>query len=518
MKYKVVLLLFLLISLGISAQELNRTFPYHASLQGTSAPTRIVEKIKTGAPTGSNRYTEDGLRLTYDDTQHALSGFYLKDVEVPMNYVLTIDFEYATLDGETYNDSYGDGLTMFFFDSAATFDLGSTGSGIGYAYNNASGNKQPGLDGAYLGLSLDVFGDAKIRANSTRVKREGVAGVNYQYYGSHVTLRGGQHENNRYKGYPVIYSQQTYSGSSSSPDAAYVQLDFETGDYIEKSYVNSTPNLRTQYGSQMRFNKVTFEFDPVNNGDEEFALSYHIDNEYTYGGGNYGILKYKESFKTRDENGNLYTFNAKNIDSYRIGFAASTGEASQTHLLKNINVRLKHAPETQDKEMLLCLSEPGIGDDRESWIRLEKPFEGARFYVGDPYDPFRPKGGDSYKEIDFYSLRLEDEYGYPLDYRIVEHDLNDYISQIYDEPGVGEWELYYNTYSCIVYFTPEDESFPEGDYSIYISAKSIDQGEHFPFSHEDFRSRPTKITVKARYCKSVVNPSMPIRVREESDD
>lgn len=515
MKYSIgIVLIGLLAFQGLSAQEMNRKFPYHASLTGTSVPNNIVEEIKSGAPTGSNRYTSDGLRLTYDNTKNALSGFYLKDLEVGLNYAVEVDFEFATLDGREYNGNYGNGISLFFFDSNASFGLGSTASGIGYTYNNASSNRQAGLNGAYLGVSLDVYGDARNRLNSSSAKREGLSGITFQREDSHITIRGGQHQNDRYKGYPVIFTQQTNSGNQSNANAATAKLDYSTGEYEVESYSPSLPHLRTEYANTLTFYSFKFIYNPVHSEYDErgtMVQFYLRNNNGVVNGGNSGSIFHKTEFRTKDENGSLYTFKGKDINSYKIGIAASTGDATETHLIKNVNVRLTHAPVTKDKKMLLCLTDGG--DDRNRWSKLEKPFDGSTFYVGDPGDPGRPKSGNTYNHIDFKSVRLEDKYGYPLDYRTEQQTTT--WSQIYDEPGVGEWDLTYNEFSARLYFTPANRTMEEGDYDIYISAKSVEKNEGSPFAHEDYRSRPTKITVQARHCKSVVNPSMPIRVVEE---
>ncbi|MBB1138032.1 hypothetical protein [Myroides sp. WP-1] len=515
MKYNLVILLIGLLTFqGLFAQVENRTFPYHASLEGTSAPTNIVEEIKSGAPTGSNRYTNEGLRLTYDTNKHALSGFYLKDLEVKMNYAIEIDFTFATSDGREYYGTYGDGISLFFFDATASFSLGSTGSGVGYAYNSSPSNRQAGLNGAYLGVNLDVFGDAKGRMNSGGVKREGISGITFQKHDSHITIRGGQHQNDRYKGYPVIFSQQTQSGRQSNPDAATAKLDFDTGEFEEESYSPSVPHLRTEYANTTRFNKFSFTYNPIHSQYEEKGsiLQFYVRDSYgATSGGNSGAIFYKNSFRTRDEDGALYTFKGKDINSYKIGIAASTGDATETHIIKDISVRLVHAPVTKDKKIILCLTDGG--DDREGYVSIKDPFRGATFYVGDPGDPGRPKLGDTYNHIDFKSVRLEDEEGYPLDYRIEQSATT--WSQIYNERGVGEWDLTYNEFGATLYFTPANRNMEEGDYDIYISAKSVEKNDGSPFGYEDYRSRPTKITVQAKHCKAVVNPSLPIRVIEE---
>jgi hypothetical protein len=481
-------------------------FPYYIDFENTSKSSRITESIGAGAPTGSKRYTDDGILLT-DDTKNTISGFYLNDLIIKKNYMFELEFQYAAFGGTPANGEYGEGLTMFWFDEKANFSLGSGGTGLGYAYNNGS-TKQGGLNGAYLGMGFDNRGDFKLRGTSSTTKREGISNIKFISDDSFITFRGGQHKNDRYKGYPVIYSRTT-EGWMNKSDIIEAKLDSATGDYIT-DYASSVDNIRTDLGQYIRYNGIRMTVYPMDSGEEGWDISSSLRS----GGGYYYTIssgvKYYNTTKTRDENGNIYTFESNVPEGMRLGFVATTGQATQNHLIRGLEVKLNYIPETNDKVINLCLSED---DDTGIAIELKDPFKGSRFYTGAWGNMF---SGDSFRFIDLESAMLEDEEGVPVDYRIEKYDYT--YSLIYDEPGVGEWDLHVGSSNLTLYFTPTSKKMKEGEYSIYISAKSVDKGEGGPFSDEAYRSRPTKITVKAKYCKSVVNPSLPIRVKVEPED
>ena len=518
-KTVIVLLLFIFLPLVVEAQETSRKYPYRVSLKGTSKPDKIGEFIGSGAPTGSRRYTQEGLHLTDENTQNAISGFYLKDLEIPKNYEVDISFDYIADGGIEYNGTYGEGITMFLFDADESFQLGSAGSGVGYAYNNASSNRQPGANGAYLGLTLDIHGDSKMRMNTTNVKREGVSGIAFHNYNSHITLRGGQVNNNRYKGYPVLVSQQSINASSSRDEAARVTLDPDTGDFDEDYTVDNIRPLRTAYSTGLWYMNVKLSLTPLDYGRDGTRLSTYIKHDNGFHSGSVlGTYWYYNSFKTKDQDGNVYTFNTSVPDHYKVGFAATTSQSTENHIIKDVVVALRYAPQTQDKNYSICLADPIQGDDRDNSVYVSDLFKGDRFYREVAGHPGDPQGRDTYEYVDYMSVRFEDEDGDPLDYEFRDEN-HGFYSISYDDPdGYGEWSVMFSEQSCKFYFYPGVRHLPEGEYSIYVSAKAREYNNGSPYGHEDYRSRPTKITVNAIACKSLVNPHQAIRVVEGEDE
>lgn len=509
MKNKIIILLLAILTAQVSFGQVKtykgRMFPYYIDFENTSKSSRITESIGSGAPTGSKRYTDEGILLT-DDTKNTISGFYFNDLIIKKNYIFEFEFEYAAFGGTPANGEYGEGLTMFLFDKDANFNLGSGGTGLGYVYNNGS-TKQAGLSGAYLGIGFDNSGDFKLRGTSSSTKREGVYNVPFKHDSSFITFRGGQHKNDRYKGYPVLYSRST-DGWMNKSDVIEAKLNSTTGDY-ETDYASGVGNVRTDYGQYIRYNGIRMSVYQEDSGNEGWSISASLrdfgDLYYTI-----GSIRIRNNTKARDENGSVYNFESLAPEAMRLGFTATTGQATQKHMIRGFGVQLNYTPETIDKVITLCLAE----NDNTEGVTLKDPFKGAVFYTGTWGDMAQ---GDTFRHIDLDSILLEDEEGRPVDYVREDYDYGNF-SLIYDEPGVGEWDFYRGQSNATLFFTPENKKMKEGEYSIYISAKSEDTGKGGPFSDEAYRSRPTKITVKAKYCKSVVNPSLPIRVKVEPED
>ena len=514
-----VLLAFLYVQLGWS-QVQDRPFPYYLSLTGTSQPEGIGEHITSTSPTGSDRYTEEGIVLTEGDTEFAFSGFYLKDVDFPSNFGIIVEFTYAMYDGKQYSSRYGDGLSLFLYDADKEFEIGAPGASLGYANKNKApgyGTSEAGLNGAYLGIGLDVFGSYKLRSTNSGERREGAYGFDYKSLDEHITLRGGQFKNDRYKGYPVLASEQMPYGNESSPGVARILLDYDTGDYETSSY--SSPSglysLRTSnYGYNLGYNTVTATLLPIDNGNGGMKVTVLAEDESrTRFKKPFTDFIYPNSFKTRDVDGNVYTFETRVPDDFRVGFAAGTGGATQTHIIKEVKINLPYAPETEDQVMLLCLTDH---DDKTVYVSTESMFVNDKFYVGTVDNPSFTIGN---RNVDLNSFRFEDENGF--DITTAEYQDGNFLIKECEVPNVGIWEFALRndigSHRHYFSFVPLTDDLPEGDYTVYYSAHSIDSGDNGPFHEHVYRSRPTKFTVQARKCRSVVNPNLPIKVKMEDE-
>lgn len=517
MRNKILLLFIGLCANLLWGQTKDRPFPYRLVLTETYAPDEIEEHIGENAPTGSSRYTEYGLVLTEDQDEFAFSGFYLKDIEFPSNHGIIVEFKYAMYDGKQYFGTYGDGMSMFLFDGDKDFEIGAAGAGLGYAYNN--GERTAGLNGAYLGIGLDVFGGFRERAVSSGEKREGIHGLSYKY-DDHITLRGGQFKNDRYKGYPVLGTEQVAYGNEGSPGVARAILDYDTGDYETSTYSNpgGMNDLRTlKYdGWSPYYNTVTATLIPVNNGEDGMLVSVKVRQDRFYGYKNpFTDFYYPNSFKTRDQNGDVYTFQTKVPDVFKVGFAASTGGATQTQMIKEVIVDLPYAPITVDREVVLCSTSATYF---ENYAVIEGLLSNSTFYQGTIDDP---NSRDGQYNADLSTLRFEDENGFDVTTSRRQDDLLMMIE--YEEPGVGLWEMYYRpdvTFrpDVTLYFTPERNDLADGEYSVYYSAKAKEDGSGGPFAEDIYRSRPTKVTAIMKSCSTTVNPNLPIKVKMEEEE
>lgn len=487
------LLVTSLISGVVFAQQ-ARQFPYSLPLTGDSKPDVITEYFGvTDIPVPDERYSDRGIALTYKvgDREQTFTGFALDEVEFTSEFGIIVEFKYAMIDGHTFNGRYGDGFSMFLYDSSKPFEIGGHGASLGYAYRNSNyaGQDVPGLNGGYLGVGFDVYGDFKARSQAYGEKKEGID-YNWHEVGSHVTIRGGQHKDDRYKGYPVLYTMNA--------DVIWkvntAKLEIDTGDYYfhDDNFLNQF-EMRTGYdrNGNIKYNTVTVRIMPdyFDRGTELEIKIKEDRNEKIL----IRNLLYPNKFKTRDQNGEVYDFETKIPDNFKIGFAAGTGGAYQMHLIKDVKIRLPYQPDTDDIRAQFCR---GNNNNEGRQTRFD-PFEDAYFYAG---TVARPDAGNTSYYIDYDSFRFEDEEGYSL---------NDNNPFRYEQSGVGTWEY---DGSRTVTFTASEDNISEGEYSIYYSAKGVDRGDG-PFGKEAYRSRPTKLTVVVQECKRLTNPLLPIRIK-----
>lgn len=500
MKNKIAILLALMLSTFAVAQQ-ARQFPYHISLRGDEKPDAITEYFGVkDIPVPAERYSDRGIALTYTvgGREQTFTGFALDDVEFTSEFGIIVEFKYAMIDGHEFNGRYGDGFSMFLYDSDKPFEIGGHGASLGYAYrnNDNTANSVPGLNGGYLGIGFDVYGDFKLRTEIAHERKEGIV-YNWPEIGSHVTIRGGQHKEDRYKGYPVIYTI-----NANKPWATNrARLDFDTGDYVyHEEQFSKRFDMRTGRDNydNIIYNTVTVSIMP-DYFDRGTELAIKVKDKH----GEKAVVEhllYANTFKTRDQFGNLYDFETKVPDNFKIGFAAGTGGAYQIHLIKDVKVSLPYQPETEDVRAVFCKGE-GDNDGRRV---LFDPYEESYFYSG---SVARPTAGNTSYYIEYDSFRFEDEEGY---------DLNARDPFKYTDPGVGTWEYDGNR---TVTFTASNDNLPEGEYSIYYSATGVDRPEG-PFGKEVYRSRPTKLTVVVQECKKLTNPLLPARLKikvEEED-
>ncbi|MDM1396813.1 hypothetical protein HX049_06460 [Myroides odoratimimus] len=494
---KSILLILLVMCSTVWAQEDSRTFPYTITLTGDSKPDAITEYFgNKNIANSSERYSKDGIALTYKegDAIQEFSGFALDDIPFTSEFGIIVEFTYAIVDGVEYVGRYGDGLTMFIYDSDKDFEIGGHGASLGYVYRVNGVYPElslPGLNGGYLAVGLDVYGDFKNRAEGYYEKREGIYGHKWEIHGNHLTVRGGQHLDDRFKGYPVLHtvnSDYVYNNDNTA------SLDYSTGEYKFRHdwgyrafdmYTDRDGNGNIQYTKV----KVLIFPDAELKGSYIEVIVDERDGEKT-------IIErfyYPNEFKTRDMTGELYDFKTSIPDNFKIGFAAGTGGAYEKHLIKEVRVSLPYEPEMEDLVQPLCM-----GRSKGKEVKFD-PFEESFFYLGSVSDPDRGNDDDY---INFDSFRFEDEFGFALNPR---------SNFEYREEGVGTWE--YDGYRTVT-FTAESDDLEEEEYSIYFSARGAGSSNG-PFGKEEYRSRPTKLTVRLEKCQKLVNPILPIKFRIE---
>ncbi|AJH15357.1 hypothetical protein [Myroides profundi] len=467
---------------------------YNLPLTGTSKPQGIVEEWDRGgsAPTGSERYTEEGIVLSHDRVGY--SGFAIDDLEIDLREGVAVEFEYAmsTISGTGYGA--GGGMTFFLFDADKKFKLGYGRSALGYAYNESSSTARlAGLAGGYLGIGFDLSGGFKgtgaMRAYEMRTgisdARYAAAGVTPSvfgnYYSSHITLRGAIQGMQGFNGNPVLYSQ--YQGYyNPSNDIATATLNYNTGEYDFERRRNGAGFDIANGGSSKApvFQKIIVELIPDN--EEGMYVTVKAKD-----GGNEILLiddfYYKHSFNTYRVDGynadsslkeTLYNFKTTIPKKVKIGFVGlSIDFAQQKTIIRNVKVYPlgQDQPELDDVVADMCVSDTGKS---KAGVIDVKVLQNTGY------------------GITWGSFMFVDQDGNKLSGGDREY-----------ENSTGKWE-FSSAYEEIT-FTVKDGGFEPGNQAdIYYSIEL-----------DGVRSKPALFRINGIACGAVVNPHIRSRVEEK---
>lgn len=159
------------------------------------------------------------LQLT--DGSTSKKGSVLYNQAIPSGNGLDITFDYYMYGGNAFDGNYGDGISFFLTDGAATLSqTGAGGAGMGYASVDedgaGSGARVEGIAQGVLGIGLDEFGNFSKQSIYSPGSTERVTGGNdctvpYDGGPHTVTLRGkgAQDDNGKWNnGYCVVAGAQ----------------------------------------------------------------------------------------------------------------------------------------------------------------------------------------------------------------------------------------------------------------------------------------------------------------------
>jgi len=383
---------FALVSINVSAQKYGN-FPYEESLLN-GKPDEMTLPTSHPGTTNSAVFNDDGLQLT-PNAQYTFGAVFLNNRQFTSVNGIRIEFEYMVY-GST--GAGGDGLCVFLFDKEIKNPtIGAHGAGIGYAYNRAVFNdthrdkRMTGLTGAYLGVTLDEFGNNKglrfqgeSRVNGIPYSGSGISGViNGMVDGKYntrnqVTLRGAKGiaytppgMTDGYTGYPVLITQSTYDAERfgfvldhGSTDARYKMIN----DYKGNTFTISGRGKFTDDSSDA-YRKATVELFPV--PDDVAGDGFYVTVKIQHGQVLDTLIydyQYKQNFDYQEnaypEEGSgdnnasdiikrvplVGTLNATIPDTLRIGLAASTGLETNFHVIKHLKISLPRAAEANDDD------------------------------------------------------------------------------------------------------------------------------------------------------------------------
>jgi uncharacterized repeat protein (TIGR01451 family) len=295
----------------------NTTFGWSVGVANPQTPNPCLTAGNEFTPDGSigacnlidpdfqpNVQGEGALRITTNETGQSSFGIY--DFTIPSRSGLVITFDYFSYGGTEIGNppSTADGVTFFLFSGETTNPQpGAFGGSLGYAQRTGGGNP-PGLTNGYVGVGLDEYGNF---ANDGEGRGAGCQNPSPFGTGERVldsvTLRGSGNGNT---GYCYLENSGVLPQGIDEPDVPIREAA------RRKLRIALTPD-----------NTISVELDFTGTGN---------------------------NFQQVIEPINLPTApgQAPVPESFKFGFASSTGDATNIHEIRNLTVTTSENVPTPD--------------------------------------------------------------------------------------------------------------------------------------------------------------------------
>lgn len=499
-KTVLVLLNFFLVLCGVQGQTYG-DYPYGEHFDSGIKPADVSIPV-SGNSNYPNRatFTTQGVRLTEAKTNQ-FGAFFVNNRQFSSINGMHIEFEYSMYGG---TDGGADGFTFFLFDaSVESPTIGATGAGLGYSYNRATSSysslRNKGLSGAYLGISLDSYGNHKKRRYQDNSLVNGINWNNYTGYineRNHVTLRGAKGYSinsstsgtsstiglsDGYTGYPVLITQPTGGTSASlrrgiikNDDGTFSTISNYTGNFdlrsgaytidptnanYRKAIIDLYPHENGGYLVTVKIQHGTTVTTVIENYHYKTSIDYYENAILSYGDylGNVGLGTSSTSYK--------YTLDTTVPKFLRFGFAASTGAYTDNHYIRMIEVTLPSSAKANH-------------DSGSTYSGVATNIDALKNDLGYSGRVSQNQVGSS-AHLDKTTFKFIDNNGVATS--------NPYE---YTEIGIGTWK--YNTLTGVVTFTPVSSYI--GTATIQYSIKGGLNNE-MPYVDESYRSLPATISV-----------------------
>lgn len=535
-RLKVIFLVFFIAATNVYIQGQVRSLPFFNTMKELTE--EAVARPTPASGSNSAIFTDRGVQLTPNEF-NKFGAIYFKNYKFESRRGLLITFEYMIYDGDTNGDGKpgGDGFSFFLFDSLVVNPgIGAPGAGLGYAYNrthiNQSTHRARGLDGGYLGVGFDSYGNFKVlryqgesRANgmpygwrnlpgSTVIDKNGVSKQLQDFSGNNdVTLRGAMHPTGfstngwgkLYSGYPVLATQRTTEdvGFRLKPtDGTWEMINDRPGELLNLPVRGGT---EFEKSTDIGYRKAVVELFPDN--DKGFYISVAIKNEISLDTIIYRYHYLKELQYLENARANQYqggygdngdnensspdwsssmtpvTLSAPAPEYFKIGFSAGTGDEGQpdgqrdVHLIKNLTVSLPRAAvAVDDYKDETC---------KGAQIVLFKPLLNDYGYQG----PFELEQTPCPDCIDAATFRFILSNGTILPLGVGESEVS------YDDPDVGRWTYIYDEATNDATVRLELKSTFEGPATIQYDIKGGKQDPASEYALEEYRSMPATIGI-----------------------
>ncbi|MFC4335255.1 L-type lectin family protein [Salininema proteolyticum] len=242
---------------------------------------------------------EKGYLLLTDESKFAAGGFVYNEAIEAEDGIQVRFAQYQ------YGGTGADGISFFLADGSENLtDVGAMGGSLGYAQHI----DEPGVDGGFIGLGIDAWGnfsaDTENRGNGCPADQRAPSFLQEEGNRApdNVALRGpGEGD----EGYCLLATTATEEVVETTDDGTIYGTDFP--DSVRADSLEEAKRLVRLTVSGHDEPRVTVEMDFLNGAGWQTMLETTVDHEAP--------------------------------SSYKFGFAASTGAATDVHLLRHLSVR-----------------------------------------------------------------------------------------------------------------------------------------------------------------------------------
>lgn len=287
------------------------TFTPCLTARGSSSPGSLPTCATTSDSPGAGV-----LRLT--NTLQNIRSFVFYDYAIPSNQGLVITFDYFAYGGGGLGPGSGaDGTTFFLFDGRTNAPIfGASGGALGYAQEVSQTANQNGLTNAYVGVGIDEFGnfanDYEGRGNGCQNRSPlgfgpGLSPPQAQIKDS-VTVRG---PGSGITGYCFLGN----SGNLTTRPGGFRTFSLDNPTATSRTAPDTIRRVRVTLSTN---NTITLEIDPTGTGS---AFETVLD---------------------------AFPAPANRPDSFKLGFASSTGDGINFHEIINVRVETIATPPLPD--------------------------------------------------------------------------------------------------------------------------------------------------------------------------
>ncbi|MEG4459159.1 DUF4347 domain-containing protein, partial [Microcoleus sp. N9_A1] len=295
-------------------QDVSLTGPWISGSNGMSEAPALT------SGTGSENFPglnidppgTGALRLTSRNFDQ--STFAIYNSSVPVSSGLKIVFDIFTYNGTSRPpvsaNLTGDGTSFFLIDGTVTPTIaGGYGGSLGYAQNTDT--NQPGLRGGYLGIGFDEFG------NFSSEERGRVGGVGARP--DSVTLRG--RESTQYQ---FLTSTFVPQGIDNIPDT------------VNPLPPNGPNNTITSIRELARRRVQVILEPPTSATPNRLTVNFDLNNNGSF----------TDVGETIIDIANLEAINGPIPQTFKFGFAGSTGDATNIHDVRTLSIQTIDVPLT----------------------------------------------------------------------------------------------------------------------------------------------------------------------------